>query len=126
MTTEPVQHTRFTLVKLWGTGRGPGGPWEAAGQASRLGAGSSQEGTSGPQGLRRAGRAGVTRLLRGVGRKGTSAVAGRRQGAGGGTVTVCEGPRGWDTAPVDVVGSGRPQTFCAAGARLRYKRDCTT
>lgn len=59
-------------------------------------------------------------------RKRTSAVAGRRQGAGGGTVTLCEGPKGWDTAPVDVVGSGRPQTFCAAGARLRYKRDCTT
>ena len=35
MTTEPVQHTRFTLVELWGMGRGLGGPWEAAGQGSR-------------------------------------------------------------------------------------------
>lgn len=70
MTTEPVQYTRFTLEKLWGTGRRPGGPWAAAGQASRLGVGSSRDWTSGPQGLGRMMRGGVTRLLRGVRRKG--------------------------------------------------------
>ena len=32
MTIEPVEHALFTLVELWGLGRGLGGPWEAAGQ----------------------------------------------------------------------------------------------
>ena len=69
MTIEPVEHALFTLVELWGLGRGLGGPWEAAGQGSRPEAGSSEDWTGGPRGLGRTVSAGVTRVLRGVGRK---------------------------------------------------------
>lgn len=51
MTTEPVQHTRFTLVELWGMGRGLGGLWEAAGQGSRPEVGSSRDWTRGAPGF---------------------------------------------------------------------------
>lgn len=87
MPAEPVRHTQFTLLKLW-AGERSGGPREAAGQAARLGEGSSQYWTSGPSGGGRCGswsekaaeqgREGG-RLQGEEGKEGASAAAGRRQ-----------------------------------------------
>lgn len=102
-----------------GHGKDPGGPWEAAGQASREGRAAAKTGPVGPR-VQRAVRAGVQEGSGGraaAGRGGPSAVAGRRQGAGGDTVTVFKGWQGWDTVPADGLGVGNLPAFSAAGTR---------
>lgn len=128
MTTEPVQHTRFTLVELWGMGRGLGGPWEAAGQGSRPEVGSSRDWTRGfgedcehwsDKAAERCWEEGWLQ-----GQKRTSAVAGK---SGQTEVTVSRGGGGgtqrlwmwWGGESIDIFlrqEEDRPQ----------YKRDCTT
>lgn len=84
MTIEPVEHTRFTLVELWGVGRGLGGLWEAAGRGPRPEVGSSRDWTRGAPGFgedcehwsdKGAERGREEGCLQGE--KGTSAVAGK-------------------------------------------------